>query len=102
MLKVAKGRFYVVPVLMRALDILEFLSRTDSPLRMDEIANDTGVSRTTTYRILQTLVRRGYLTHGPEGKFSMSNLPEIRTAFLKRVDGDNRPLARFKPLPRLS
>ena len=31
MLKVTKSRFYLVPVLMRTLDILELLSRSDAP-----------------------------------------------------------------------
>jgi DNA-binding IclR family transcriptional regulator len=61
MQKVSKRQPYSVPVLMRALDILEFLRGSDIPLKPDEIANATGVSRTTTYRILHTFVRRGYV-----------------------------------------
>jgi len=77
--KVLKSRFYVIPVLMHALDVLEFLSRTEAPLRMDEIADGTGVSRTTTYRILQTLVLRGYLAHDLEGRYSLSKSIEMTT-----------------------
>jgi biotin operon repressor len=81
--KVVKSRFYIVPVLLHALDILEFVSRSHVPLRMDEIASETGVSRTTTYRILQTLVDRGYVFHDLNGKYSLANLPEMRSAFRK-------------------
>lgn len=69
MQKVTKRQPYSVPVLMRALDILEFLRGSDIPLKPDEISNATGVSRTTTYRILHTFVRRGYVAQDPRGKF---------------------------------
>ena len=72
--KVSKRQPYSVPVLMRALDILEFLRRSDIPLKPDEIANATGVSRTTTYRILHTFARRGYVAQDPRGKFSFLSL----------------------------
>ena len=74
MQKVIKRQPYSVPVLMHALDILEFLRGTDSLLKPDEISNATGVSRTTTYRILHTFVRRGYVAQDPGGKFSFRRL----------------------------
>jgi DNA-binding IclR family transcriptional regulator len=69
MKKASKRQPYSVPILMRALDILEFLRESDVPLKPDEISNATGVSRTTTYRILHTFVRRGYVAQDPGGKF---------------------------------
>jgi CRP-like cAMP-binding protein len=75
MRKVTKRQPYSVPVLMRALDILEFLRGSDIPLKPDEISNATGVSRTTTYRILHTFVDRGYVAQNPGGKFSSLSLP---------------------------
>lgn len=78
MLKITKSRFYVVPVLMRTLDILEFLRRTNAPLKMHEISMATKVSSTTTYRILRTLVQRGYLVQDLEGRFSIQNRPELK------------------------
>jgi IclR helix-turn-helix domain len=69
MQKVTKTRIYTVPVLTHALDILEYLRERNIPLRLNEISDATGVSLTTTYRILQTLVRREYVTHDPEGRF---------------------------------
>ena len=84
MLKVTRNRLYVVPVLMSSLDILEFLSRTEVPLKMNEISDATGVPLTTTYRILQTLVHRGYLAHDAEGRYSLANPAEMMSAFRKR------------------
>lgn len=75
MQKDAKTRIYTVPVLNHALDILEYLSRISVPLRLNEISDATGVSLTTTYRILQTLVRRGYVARDAEGRFSILSPP---------------------------
>ncbi len=74
MKKATKRQPYSVPVLMRALDILEFLRGSDIPLKPDEFSNATGVSRTTTYRILHTFVLRGYVVQDPGGKFSFLSL----------------------------
>jgi ribose transport system substrate-binding protein len=75
MKKVTKRQPYSVPILMRALDILEFLRGSDIPLKPDEISNATGVSRTTTYRILHTFVLRGYVAQDPGGRFSFLSVP---------------------------
>ena len=58
------------PVLIQTLDILELLLRTDAPLKMNEFSHTTGISQTTTYRMLQTLVHRGYLARDSERRFS--------------------------------
>ena len=78
MLRITKNRFYVVPVLMRTLDILEFLRQSKAPLKMHDISTGTGVAPTTTYRILRTLVHRGYLAQDLEGRFSVLNRPEFK------------------------
>jgi hypothetical protein len=77
MLKDTKSRRYLIPVLIHLLDILELLQRTDAPLKMYEISDATGVSLTTTYRILRTLVYRGYLAQDREGKFRILDRPEL-------------------------
>ena len=86
MLRVTKSRFYLVPVLMRTLDILELLVRSNAPLKTNEISRVTGVSPTTTYRILRTLVYRGYLAQDLEGRFSMLNRPETKGAPQQRAN----------------
>ena len=80
MKKVTKRRPYSVPILMRALDILDFLRGSDIPLKPDEISNATGVSRTTTYRILHSFALRGYVALDPGGRFSF-----------RECAGENRP-----------
>jgi hypothetical protein len=86
MLKITKSRFYLVPVLMRTLDVLETLANSDVPLKMNEISHKTRISKTTTYRILRTLVYRGYVGQDIEGRFSLlkglegTALPQSRTS----------------------
>ena len=89
MLKAAKSRFYLVPVLMNTLDILELLSTPDARFKLNEISDLTGVPLTTTYRILQTLVHRVYLAHDLEGKYSLANLPVLKALLGKHVDASN-------------
>lgn len=86
MLRVTKNRFYAVPVLMRTLDILEFLGKSDCPLRMKEISHGTGVSQTTTYRILRTLIHRGYVVQDIEGSFSLLNRSEMNLVSVQRTN----------------
>jgi predicted ArsR family transcriptional regulator len=64
---------------MRTLDILEFLFKSNSPLKTNEISDIVRVPRTTTYRILRTLVHRGYVSQDLEGGFSFqhSDNPKI-------------------------
>jgi ribose transport system substrate-binding protein len=54
-------RLYLIPVLTKALDILELLQTEDQPLVLEAIHQRTKVSKTTVYRILKTLVHRGYV-----------------------------------------
>lgn len=63
-------RYYKVPVVERTFDILELLQKTSRPLKMAAIAEETGVARSTTYRILRTLVSRGYALQSTDGGYS--------------------------------
>jgi hypothetical protein len=46
---------------------------------MYEISEATGVSLTTTYRILQTLLYRGYLAQDRTGRLTMLDRPELKS-----------------------
>jgi len=48
---------------MKALDILEIFLKNDSGLSLTEISKLTGLNTATTYRLLSTLLKRGYLSH---------------------------------------
>ena len=74
MLRVSKRRTYTAPVVMRALDILEFLFQSSSSMKLDEIAERTGVARSSTYRILGTLEQRGYVSRSLDGYYGYCGL----------------------------
>ena len=54
-------RLYLIPVLTKALDILELLRAENQPMVLETIHRRTKISKTTVYRILKTLVHRGYV-----------------------------------------
>lgn len=62
-------RLYLIPVLSKALDILELLEAEGQPLVLETIHKRTRISKTTVYRILKTLVHRGYLAHSKDGSY---------------------------------
>lgn len=61
-----------VQVLDRTLDILEYLSNSSQPKGPTEIANATGIHKSTIYRILTALSQRGYVVKNtPEGTYQI-------------------------------
>ncbi|WP_195762834.1 IclR family transcriptional regulator [Eggerthella guodeyinii] len=60
-----------VQVLDRAFDLLEALARGHGPLGLSEIAQRTGMSKSTVFRILQTMVARGYVEKTLEGAYTI-------------------------------
>jgi len=71
MFRLSKTRSYCVPVVRRTLDILELLYRHNSPLKTNEISDLTRIPQSTTYRILRTLMERGYVLQNVDGQFSV-------------------------------
>ncbi|MDR3734089.1 MAG: substrate-binding domain-containing protein [Acidobacteriaceae bacterium] len=59
-------RRYLIPVLTKALDILELLEHENEPMVLEAIHKRTKISKTTVYRILKTLVHRGYVGQGAD------------------------------------
>lgn len=59
---------YNAPNLEKGLVILELLATSNKALTLNEITKASKASQTTVYRILQTLVRLGYLLHNESSK----------------------------------
>ena len=59
---------YKVPNLEKGIIILELLAYSNRAMTLHEIMNEVDISQTTAYRILQTLVRLGYLLHNQASK----------------------------------
>jgi ribose transport system substrate-binding protein len=75
-------RLYHIPVLSKALDILELLQAEERPLALEGLHQRTKISKTTVYRILKTFVHRGYLAHTEDGLYRVATRPrKIRFGF---------------------
>jgi ribose transport system substrate-binding protein len=73
--KTSPKRLYLIPVLSKALDVLEIIQRENKPLSLEMIFQRTHISKTTVYRILKTLVHRGYLTQLQDGMYRAISNP---------------------------
>ena len=56
---------YSVPALDKAFDVLELLAESARPLSQTEIAEATGRTVSTLFRVLATLEARGWLLRDP-------------------------------------
>jgi ribose transport system substrate-binding protein len=80
--KQAPKRLYLVPVLSKALDILELFQQEKDSLSLESIYQRTKISKTTVYRILKTFVHRGYLAQTQDGHYRLVSRPrKIRFGF---------------------
>jgi DNA-binding IclR family transcriptional regulator len=59
----------------RALDILETLSEASNGLGVSQIAQRTGLHKSTVHRLLSTLTGRGYAEKNPEGLYRIGMKP---------------------------
>lgn len=69
-------RLYLIPVLSKALDILELLQAENQPMTLEGIHRQTRISKTTVYRVLKTFVHRGYLSQSPDGLYRQVTRPK--------------------------
>lgn len=68
-------RLYLIPILSKALDVLELLDRTNGPIALEEAYQQTHISKTSVYRILKTLVHRGYVAQSQSGEYRLVSRP---------------------------
>src|SRR5580700_7013437 len=68
-------RLYLIPVLSKALDILELLQADNQAKSLEEIFQRTNISKTTVYRILKTFTHRGYLAQSENGLYRLVSRP---------------------------
>jgi ribose transport system substrate-binding protein len=69
-------RLYFIPVLSKALDILELLQAENQAMTLESIHRQTRISKTTVYRVLKTFVHRGYLSQSPDGLYRHVTRPK--------------------------
>jgi ribose transport system substrate-binding protein len=68
-------RLYLIPILSKALDVIELLEQDNASLTLEDVYQKTNISKTSVYRILKTLVHRGYLAQTPGGQYRLVSRP---------------------------
>jgi ribose transport system substrate-binding protein len=68
-------RLYLIPILSKALDVIELLEQDHTTLTLEDVYQRTNISKTSVYRILKTLVHRGYLAQTPSGRYRLVSRP---------------------------
>ena len=68
-------RLYLIPILSKALDVLELLEQNHSPVALEDVYQKTQISKTSVYRILKTLVHRGYVAQAQNGLYRLVSRP---------------------------
>ena len=76
MAKAKIKRLYLIPILSKALDVIELLEQGNSPLTLEDVYQKTNISKTSVYRILKTLVHRGYLAQTQSGQYRLVSRPK--------------------------
>ena len=75
-------RLYLIPILSKALDIMELLQTERAPMSLEAVYQRTKFSKTSVYRILQTLLHRGYVARAGDGLYRLVSLPlKLRFGF---------------------
>jgi ribose transport system substrate-binding protein len=68
-------RLYLIPILSKALDVIELFEQGNVPMTLEDVYQKTKISKTSVYRILKTLVHRGYLAQTPSGQYRLVSRP---------------------------
>jgi ribose transport system substrate-binding protein len=68
-------RLYLIPILSKALDVLELLQESHSPASLEDVFRRTRISKTSVYRILKTFVHRGYVAQSQDGLYRLVSRP---------------------------
>src|ERR1035437_5364321 len=68
-------RLYLIPILSKALDVIELLEQNHAPVTLEDVYQQTKISKTSVYRILKTLVHRGYVAQGQSGQYRLVSRP---------------------------
>ena len=75
MAKAKIKRLYLIQILSKALDVIELLEERQAPLTLEDVYQETHISKTSVYRILKTLVHRGYLAQSQNGQYRLVSRP---------------------------
>ena len=68
-------RLYLIPILSKALDVIELLEKEQAAQSLEDVYQKTSISKTSIYRILKTLVHRGYVAQTQNGLYRLVSRP---------------------------
>ena len=75
-------RLYLIPILSKSLDVMELLQEERAAMSLEAVYQRTRFSKTSVYRILQTLLHRGYVARSGDGLYRLVSLPlKLRFGF---------------------
>jgi len=80
-IKIESDESYKVPNLEKGIAVLELLSENTAGMTLQEIKNQLYISQTTAYRILNTLVRLGYLIYNESARKYKSSRKMLTVGF---------------------
>lgn len=81
-------RLYLIPILSKAIDVLELLEEINNPVSLEDVYKKTNISKTSIYRILKTFVHRGYVAHTQNGLYRLVSRPRRLRFGLALQSGD--------------
>jgi len=85
-------RLYLIPILSKALDVIELLEQNHGPVSLEDVYQRTQISKTSVYRILKTLVHRGYVAQAQNGQYRLVSRPR-RLRFGFATESGEMPFA---------
>ena len=85
-------RLYLIPILSKALDVIELLEESHAPVTLEDVFQKTRISKTSVYRILKTLVHRGYVAQTQDGQYRLVSRPR-RLRFGLAVQSGEMPFS---------
>jgi len=81
-------RLYLIPILSKALDVIEQLEQNHAPVTLEDVYQKTQISKTSVYRILKTLVHRGYVAQSQDGQYRLVSRPRRLRFGFATLSGD--------------
>jgi len=73
----------------RAIDLLEVLGAQARPLRLSALSRSVGLDKATTYRLVKTWTRRGFVVQDPEKRTYRLGLGVVRLASSASLQGNS-------------
>ena len=82
----------LIPILEKALDVMEYIAASETPVRLPELQENLGIAQASCYRIAATLLHHGWLE-----KYS-GNRYEIAPGLIRVADKARFRLEKYKHL----